>query len=1167
MDEQFIRYVEEQLDNHERRIVDLFDQTNDLTAAMDEQRDKISSKLSVLERNIDTAISYVIAAADDAAAGKPDGYDETVQKIETLYNKYHNEMVPVLLELQEAGIPGAGWTWLVNQMEQCNNSLNNLPTIARELGVTELGLVSSNDGADIRNKIKDFCFIHGTFVTEQGSLDLTGWAVKDRGLLISLTGETFSLTVIENNIIIRPFFIKQENDSGISKEARLLVETMVDADITAKQLVELQRDIIAIKSLDKVETLKIVDLGLLEKETGGKIILEKTEEGLQTVKLSLGGLTLIGPMVREKKKVFGLLTDQENNVWNVNLSGYQIIAHNLGAQGELISNNLVSADMNLMLQMLQDVSREVSAINNPAGDVPVLKETVRTLQQEMDDIRDTADAKAANQDLKDLLEAVGTNSKIEGKSLLQILLDLKHDVNQLKTAADQETKSTSTVDDSVFDYSIAVSEQHKIFLKIIRTLLTATKDLKGDALITHGLISSTPVSIANWKTTFVNNAVWSDDINSFLNSFGVNLTNLDTGSILGEDTGSGTSYKKDDVILSDISQTLVYPPVNYTFNHEDMDPVTMRTTKKEGLQLFVQPLTELSVSKQETMSKIVNWYLPASLKLIEQATSLGFNSKTSALSKIRLKSTNGFVTFDKKGLILVYDIWPVGIGVRTPGSKDLITVNSVVIDPETKKAVSIVLDINGNYYSKVTGNNGIGVNGVTVTLDRALCLSLVEAVMATNISEWINAPLWFREGIAGLIVGYDDLMSSDITELLLNRTRLERALSINSKDEWESWENQNDTATAGYLLLRYILYKIEEKQQQGVTPAENLISPAAVKLKQLISHMATSRYTVPAVILDNAIASTNKFATVKNLTDSFVEALQRSINRQESYTTFLEKECGIILFNEDNGSILGYDAGGEEIITANNLIWTDQDTVISYPTNFIHLDGYPSYFRYIDNTLFMFPNKNELTDDEQYTLGLISSKILPAVLGLIKVITGLSFNRLSKGIVKVDNDIKTYNTPFIFVTLDNNGASPYVLTEDEPVKASFTRNSNGLAESINLTISSQYYSKIVQDNPHGISDITNMKRPLDTLILQEMVKAAIAVNIAGTPYPFWFTEGLANLITGADAEMVSTFSVLLTDIERTVIALSDITDIAGFTAPSDPSAAGYALWRYLMKQF
>lgn len=1167
MDEQFIRYVEEQLDNHEQRIIDLFAQTNSLTTAMDEQRDKISSKLSILERNIDTAIQYVITAADNANVNKPEGYDETVQKIENLYNKYHDEMIPVLLELQEAGIPGTGWTWLITQMEQCNASLNNLPSIARELGVIELGLVSSNDGADITNKIKNFCFVHGTFVTEYGSLDLTGWAAKDRGVLVSLTGETFILTVTEDNVTVFPFNIKQENDNGISKSARLLIEAMVDADITAKQLVELQRDITTIKNTDKVDTLKIVDLGLLEKETGGKIILEKIEEGLQTVKMTLGGLTLVGPMVREEKKAFGLLTDQEHNVWNVNLLGYQIIAHNLGAQGELISNNLVSADMNLMLQMLQDVSREVSAINNPAGDVYVLKETVQTLQQEMDDIRDNTDTKAANQDFEDLLAAVGTNSKVEGKSLLQMLLDLKHDVNQLQIAAGQETEHTSVEDDSVFDYSIAVSEQHKTFLKIMRTLLTATKDITGDTLITHGLISVTPTSVANWKTIFINNAVWSDDINSFLNSFGIDLTNLDTGSILGEDTGSGISYRKDDVILSDINQALIYPPVDYTFSHENMDPVTVRTTKKEGVQLFVQPLIELSSSKQQTMSKIVSWYLPASLRLIEQATSLSFNSKTSALSKIRLKSKDSFVTFAKKGLIIVFDNWPSGVNVKTPGSKDLITVNSTVVDPETKKVSGIVLDINGNYYSKVTGNNGIGVNGVTVTLDRALCLSLVEAVLATNISEWNSIPLWFRESIAGLVVGYDDLMSTDITELLLNKTRLERALSINSKDDWESWENQKDAATAGYLLLRYILYKIEEKQQQGVTPTEDMISPAAVKFKQLISHMATSRYTIPTIILDNAIATTNKFATANDLVNNFTSALQRSFNKQESYTTFLENECGIILFNEDNGSILGYDAGGEKVITADNLIWTDQDIVVSYPSNFIHLDGYPTYFKYIDNTLFMFPDKNSLTEDEKYMLGLISSKILPSVLGLIKTVTGLSFNKLSKGIVKVNGDIKTYNTPFIFITLDNNDASPYVLTEKEPVKASFTRNTNGLAESVTLTINSQYYSKIVQDNPHGISDITTMKQPLDILILQEMVKAAIATSIAGAHYPFWFTEGLANLVTGADTEMVSTFSVLLIDIDRTVTALSsDITDMASFTAPSDPGAAGYAILRYLMKQ-
>ena len=585
----------------------------------------------------------------------------------------------------------------------------------------------------------------------------------------------------------------------------------------------------------------------------------------------------------------------------------------------------------------------------------------------------------------------------------------------------------------------------------------------------------------------------------------------------------------------------------------------MRLTRRNGLDILVQMPEQLSKSQRETIKKAVAWYIPASLDLVEKATGLSFNSSTSKLSNVKLLSgSNVFSIFDKKAVVLVFDAGDAAIGVNEPQNGDTVTVNFTVIDNDTKKASAIVFNINGNYYSQISGDNGVGINSAPQTFDRAICHAVATAVFACNISNYDTLPFWFKEGLSSLVYGFDDKVTVDVKELLKSRTRLEKAFS-SAPDNYVNWENNRDPAIVGYLFLRYLLSSLTDDNQEAVNYDD--LTEGARTIKSMFQHMASSTQQNSAVILDEGIISvTDKFRTASDIKNSFLSALEKSQSSNESVPDFLRRECNLKLLSDINGNVTGKDILETWSYSATNI---ENIYSASYPSNIIHFNGQPIHFKYVNGTLFMFPDIRKLTEDEQYTLGVIANCYIPNALTVIKKTTGFSFNRkLKVGIIKgTDGIVKVCNTPFIFVTLDRDDISPYSLNENDLIKTTY--HSDSIIDGVNLTVSSKYFNRISKDTAVGISYSYPNVTPLSTLILQELLRTALAVNLAGNRYPLWFINGFIAAVS--DDTFLSKAVSILSDIKRTETALDlDTQDLNSFVEKTDPTVVGFVILHYFL---
>ena len=1141
-----------------------------LSQTVADLRQEIKSSLIRVISGCNVAVKRVEEAVESYKAGKPDGYDELIRTVTDLKNVQDIMLTPFLANLQVSGLSYDFVQTLNNKIETAKTVLNNKTAAQTNLISVNIGMVTPTSGNLISEKVsRGVSFVSMIFSDGTKSTSLQGcWTQQERsgsGILTDFEGNAFLVVQEGDNVRIKLLEEGKEQETAlITADELAAVKDIAGSGITAEKLQSMISDINRLKT-SGFKTLPVISVGAVTAEGGATAILEKTDDGLNVIKVTIGGVTLVGPWTKENTYGYGLLTDSENNVWRVHLNGLDIVAQKIDNTDDITSSNVVSADYEEMLKTISEISNLAQFMVEPDGRIDTLEKQMVSLEDMISPVTDNVNANFTKiSDFNNLVNAVGTTATVDGKNLLQMVLDLRAEVNLLKSSS--VTEEVTALNPAVFNYKgEAVSSQHEIFLKIIRNMAEkGSRDITGATLISQGLLGLTARDLAVWIDDFITNALWCEDIDTFLNSFGIDLDNFDTGSILGYDTGSGITKKITDVINADYEQQLVYPATTYVFSDDKLfgGSYSMRLTKRNGLDILVQMPEQLSESQRETVKKTIAWYIPASLDLVEKATSLSFNSFSSKLSKIRLSGKNdSFVTFDKKVVVLVFDAWDAAFGVTVPKENDTITVSYPALDSDSKKAAAVVFDINGNYYSQISGNNGIGINSAPQTFDRAVCHAIATAVFACNISNYDTLPFWFKEGLASLVYGFDDKITDDVKELLRSRTRLEKAFSSVIAD-YANWENSKDPAITGYLFLRYLISKLTAKDKEVIS--YDGLAEGARLTKTMLQNMATSKEQNSMVILDEGIMSvTDKFKTAADIRNSFLSALEKSQEKGEKLSAFLTRECNLSVYTDSEGKTQGYDIAGTwpYDIRSRNM---PENT--GYPSNVIHFDSQPVHFKYVDGTLFMFPNITDLTEHEQYTLAEVADCYLPTALDIIKESTGFSFNRkLKVGIIKdIDGTVKTYNTPFVFVTFDKNKISPYSLNDDDLVKTDCHVRSDGFVDAVNLTISTKYFSRIKDNFAEGISYDYPDSKPLGTLILQELIKAALAVNLTDNRYPLWFTNGFAAAVSNDD--LFDKISDVLSDIRRTETALNlDAQDLNSFVDITDPVVAGFVLLHYFVR--
>ena len=212
------------------------------------------------------------------------------------------------------------------------------------------------------------------------------------------------------------------------------------------------------------------------------------------------------------------------------------------------------------------------------------------------------------------------------------------------------------------------------------------------------------------------------------------------------------------------------------------------------------------------------------------------------------------------------------------------------------QAVPLELHVNMDYYDTMDMEN---VNGVSATastyLDRVIAHEMTHGIMAANIENFGNLPLFIIEGIAELTHGADERVLSMLTTM--------------NEGSYTSLFSSGGTAgtqepyAGGFAFLRYMAAHSGGSGKAAMTRFMDALRESGA---------GSSAYsgTTGTTEIDNAIAAATRgnFTTLDAITSQFIA----DINTSTTMENFYKRHCGIDLYNLDVGGVMGWDAEGKE---------------------------------------------------------------------------------------------------------------------------------------------------------------------------------------------------------------------------------------------------------------
>ena len=294
-------------------------------------------------------------------------------------------------------------------------------------------------------------------------------------------------------------------------------------------------------------------------------------------------------------------------------------------------------------------------------------------------------------------------------------------------------------------------------------------------------------------------------------------------------------------------------------------------------------------------------------------------------------------------------------------------------------------------------------------------------------------------------------------------------------------------------------------------------------------------------IINKALSQISSYSNINDIINNFLQDLN-AMSSQE----FLQY-CNINLYNDDSGSILGKDAGGNKSYNLEDIVKENTINPLKYPnTPFTFKPfNYTMYGQFIDNVYFLFPPEIELSIEKQKTVKYLANWILPAALNTIKQAYNLDFNLSNNGLSNIymtnknqtilfsSMDISKDNNKFIPVFFDDSIYSPIKLNDDALALCISGYNPYLFEKNYykmhwnTIIINSKYYEYIEDNNENGYSKIAD--EYLDLVLTHELVHALMKTNINKlvsqsliinnikiNPFPIWFIEGMAELVIGID---------------------------------------------------
>lgn len=262
--------------------------------------------------------------------------------------------------------------------------------------------------------------------------------------------------------------------------------------------------------------------------------------------------------------------------------------------------------------------------------------------------------------------------------------------------------------------------------------------------------------------------------------------------------------------------------------------------------------------------------------------------------------------------------------------------------------------------------------------------------------------------------------------------------------------------------------------------------------------------------LDEAIQACSQFNSLQEVIDKMVSDCEKA----RGSDTFLRDYCGIILDNEDTGSILGWDVGGLSAKSVKNLYTTKGEAVYPSSTTFT-----------IRGLTITVPEKDSLSEYRQLLVKGFYSWWAEDAIKLVEEAYGIHFNG------------QKISLSFL---------------EDRPFAEAF-----GDKYDIAFNVS--------HDDPEGIVNYLNKSEEnlryfKSAIIAHEMTHVMQGNFGLMSQSPLYMLEGMADLTAAGNLNS-------MTKLASNYTKLAAYLDINNhFSEDSNVYAAGYMFWRYLMKQ-
>lgn len=285
-----------------------------------------------------------------------------------------------------------------------------------------------------------------------------------------------------------------------------------------------------------------------------------------------------------------------------------------------------------------------------------------------------------------------------------------------------------------------------------------------------------------------------------LDMCGIDLDNLDTGSITGSDAG-GEKEKTAESIVPE--EGLPYGGV----------PAAGSTSTINGLTVkWPDCGTDAEkAAKEAIVSALSNQWLQNCMDLVTESYELNFMDPNTSVRTMD-------VTFENDS-----------------GNGRLAAVQYDAGGPNGRSS-SLKLIVNLHYYGNLDMNdpngkplNGSGQPTLQAYLDRTLAHEMTHALMAANIDHFSDLPLYIKEGAAELVHGIDDNGNGGRKPTIENLVKAENRTDLENALNGKSAAGSEDPYAAGYMILRYMAH-----QAANAEPQKRLVFQIGTKANQAI---------------------------------------------------------------------------------------------------------------------------------------------------------------------------------------------------------------------------------------------------------------------------------------------------------------------------------------------